>query len=353
MTLIEKYLQEDYIASDTSETIQKCVDELRAYVAGFPDVLKLTLTISGSHATGLASRADSMVDLIVKMEGKLTRKLDGDQLAVALSAGLNDWSFVTQVTPVEGNTALLLCKTKNEAIVLRVLACNTVSFPSSQMYHSRLINSYAVCDPRVPILITMVKRWARCYGFSSPIALETCPFSGFHWTILALYFLIETGIAPNLHHVGVTRRDDVTRIQYGPSPLEHVFALVTRQQCNPPPATEIEMVQITGRFFEWLSSVDLLSQVLCIKKVGVCAPIQNTSGWIRVMDPCTVTEVNTVTASKNQKNQIVFALKIRKAAKQILDDCRKEGEKALSTQLYAKRMIGGPGSRQKIDVAVP
>jgi hypothetical protein len=148
-------------------------------------------------------------------------------------------------------------------------------------------------------------------------------------------------------------RPDLPRLQFGSSPTEHVFTLIERQQNVPIPGPTHDIIQLIHGFFEWLGEFDLLLPIN-LKTAGTGSTVQQPkSGWLRILDPCTVADINTVTASINQKNQILFALKIRKGAKRLLSEFRLSGEKALANELYAKRLFGGPGSTQKIDIAVP
>ena len=362
--MIKHLLQTDLVGLETLGRVNNCLSELQQYIAGVPSVLKLSICTIGSYSTGLASRSGSMVDLVVRMDGgALTAALDGDQLALALAAGLKDWAFLTSLTPLGNNSATLICETIDRSIVLRVRACNTERFPVNHLYHSKLFGSYARCDPRFVILIIATKNWARTSGFSAQVPSSDCPLSGFHWTILVLFFLTNSGYVPNLHNPPSWLRDLPT-VQYGPRQSEHSFASVANAEigkrvCGLVELKELTIPTLVSRFFEWLAKTDLLSTSINMQVAGSDKkPLPPRKGWISILDPTMPWAENTIDHSFTQKSQVVFAMKLQREATLMAGLTKKASEIDLPGILCPKRvsMALSPNSEnsvRKIDVSVP
>jgi hypothetical protein len=345
LKIMEHYLRNDYVRKSVCEKVDECVNDLREHVMGITDSLKFTVTLCGSYGCGLASVSDSLVDVIVKIDGRLTRSLDQDGLVRAFSSAIKDWSSYGDDTPVMGNTGLIICRTKDPSIVLRLLICNSNSFPIRSMYHTRLFLSYANSHCRVPVFVATIKRWARVNNISSPVALPSCPLNGFHWTIISLAFLIENNIIPNLGDLAKESMD-IPRIQYGTNPSEHIFALIEESSHI---TTGHEIPDLFVNFVNWLSKIDLLSREIDLQTTSIVERPPMQRGYLVIRDPCSMTSINTVDSSIPQRDQIVFGLKVRKAASVAVEQMKR----ASVSELVYTTLGARPGSNQRIDVAVP
>lgn len=337
--MIKRFLQTDMVGPKTHAKVVGCLSELHEYIAGFPSVLKLSVILIGSYSSGLAFRSGSMVDLIVRMDGgALTASLDGDQLALALSAGLKDWPYLKNLTPLGNNSGTLICETRDPCIILRIRACNTERFPVSNFFHSKLFSSYSNIDPKIVVFISGLKHWARTCGFSSPVPFSNCPFSGFHWTILAIFFLTQTNLVPNLHATS-----GAPRVQYGPGRLD--FWLVS-DRVEGYSIGKYNIKEVFEFFFQWLGKTDLLATSVSLQPNEFFK-----RGWLNIFDPCAATIVNTVDAN-NQKDQVVFAMKLQREA--LLMTTLVKNATDISDLIYTKTismLSNGDGPVHKIDVA--
>jgi hypothetical protein len=343
---MQSYIQNHIVGLKSLNLVNSCLAQFREYVARFPEVIKLTISPTGSYTSGLASRENSILDIVACMDGgALTNNLTSDQLALALSKGLNDWSDLASLEAVGDGSGVLILTTKNANFKLRIITCKPATFPLNFVYHSMLFGSFAFCDPRATVVITFVKEWAIAFGFSSSVFRLNCPFSGFHWTILTLYFLIESGVLPNLH--GLTRDfPSFQRVVYGPSPTEDSFlcvqdSTVAQQLMRNRRTISDDVFQLCAGFFDWLSAVDLLQVVFDLRTAGN-RRIETTQrkGWIFIADPSKSGCVNTVEGELGQKSQVEFAIKLRRAAGIMPARLRGCTENTFFKQLVSKSSTG-------------
>lgn len=334
--MMNRYLQSDYVGTLTLSKVEKCVNAFQQYIACFPSVLKLSVSLIGSYSSGLASRSGSMVDLLVRMDGgSLTMSLNSDELASALSAGLKDWAFLTSVTPLLNNSGTLICETEESCIFFRIRACNTEKFPVSHLFHSKLFASYLNIDPsKIVVFLNSIKHWSRISGFSSPVPYSACPLSGFHWTIIGLFFLQACGFIPSVFQGSVA---------FGPK-IEDSFASMPQHF-----PIKVPIGELVGRFFSWLAKTDLLSTIVSLKQEK---HIQGKKGWLNILDPTLPYEQNTVDPSFDQKEQVLFAMKLSREAGKLTHI---KTEQELVGIVYAKSismLTSGNGPVCKISVAV-
>lgn len=354
--LLTKYRDNDVVTVDAVTSIVSCVSDLRAYIESLSNVLKLSVHVIGSFATGLALLGSSPLDILVVLDGgHLTSSLDNDQLALALGAALGDWKDLKTVSQVAHQTGMLLCETREGQIRLNMHASDTSRIPVSYMYHSILFSSYARLNSRVPVFVGLVKRWARTCGFSSRIACESCPLTGFHWTIISLSFLIDSGIIPNLH-IPCVKTASLDRIQFGPNSDTDSFAVITDEVVGHKlnkgflKSKNSTPNEYLAKFFGWLATADLLACSIKLQSAGSTGTSPTTTrGWLNIVDPCVPGDRNTIHPSISQKAIVRCAMTIsREASKaaKILDETK------LAEYIYTKKTENDPNSR-KIDVAVP
>ena len=213
-----------------------------------------------------------------------------------------------------------------------------------------------MCDSRAPVVIALIKHWASFTGHSKPVVTLACPFSGFHWTILTLYFLIESDVIPNLHDVNPAAPDHV-KVVYGPRPERDSFLNITdtksaRKLTVGHRTVSDDPFQLCGGFFDWLSSVDLLNVIIDIREAGKRRMIPtDRKGWIVVADPVQPGIHNTIRTDSGQKSQVEFAMKLRKTAKVVTEKLRGTNETTFFNQLLSR--TADNGSSNKLDKAVP
>ncbi len=311
----------------------------------------------GSLTTGLGSRQSLGLDFIVSMDGgHLTDSLSGDQLAVALSKGLTDWNDLASLEAVGEGSSILSISTSNSQARVRIFACKPSTFPLNFLNHTLLFSSYALCDPRAPIVVSLIKQWATSVEFSSPDVKLSCPFSGFHWTILILYFLVDVGVLPNLHKPTV-ESTEITKVIYGPNPERHSFACIKDPKhaqllLKGSPGIADNVFQLCSGFFDWLASIDLLTVVIDMRLAGSGRmTTSNHKGWISIADPAMPGFYNTVNTFAGQKSQVEFALKLRKLASTMPAKLRGSTEATFIKSLMSRANTTGPSL--KIDKAVP
>ena len=342
MFKIEDYLRTDVVSKSVSDKVNSCVDDLRLHLASLSERVNIAFTVAlyGSYGSGLASRSESLVDVIVKLDSKRTRSLERGRLAQIVEFIIQDWQMYENHVRPQDDTDLIICNTKVPGVTLRIWVCTSGLFEIEKLFHTRLFQSYGHSHTRVAIFISAVKRWAKSVDLSSSVVRDSCLFSGFHWTVLALVFLIEQHVVPNLHDLA-RESSEMPRMQFGANKDLDVFALIE----NPSHiATGHEVGDLFIGFIEWLSHTDLLTRVIDLRSVTVRQP--NQRGYLVIHDPCKVSSVNTVNPLFHQRFQIVFGLKIRKAASDCLDALKQS--RSISNLLYPPR-----GVFQRIDVAVP
>lgn len=341
---IEDYLKTDFVGASQSDKVNAYVDEFRNHLASLSERVSITFTVAlcGSYGSGLASRSDSLVDVIVKLDGKATRGLDKNMLAQIVELIIQDWSIYENHVRHQDDADLIICNTKVPGLTLRISVCTSSLFDIEKLFHVRLFHSYANSHTRVPIFISAIKRWARSHDLSLPVVKESCPFSGFHWTIVGLAFLIEQQVVPNLHELA-RASSDIPRMQFGANKDIDVFALIE----NPSHvSTGHEVGDLFIAFLEWLSQTDLLTREIDLRAITHVDRQPSQRGYLVINNPCKVNAVNTVNASFHQRHQIVFGLKIRRAASDCLDTLKKS--RSISKLLYPPS-----GVFQRIDIAVP
>ena len=353
---MQMYLQRHFVGPTSLSTVDALLGEFKEYISRFPDVIKLTICLSGSYASGLSLREDSSLDLIVSMDGgQLTSSLDGDQLALALSTGLNDWEKLNKLTPVGSGTSLLIVEPKGSDLTLRIRTCKPSTFPINNLYHSQLFSSYSLCDPRVPAVVALVKHWARRSGYSRENSSKSSPFSGFHWTIIAIAFLIDANVVPNLHLLAAAL-PDAPREVFGPNPNSDSFVLVSdsavgRRLSRDPKTQKLTVKQLLGQFFLWLAEIDLLATAIDIKAEKVAFPSPR-KGWLWVADPTRAGECNTLANSTDQKLEVIFAMRLRRSAQSVLASLAQVTDEAEFTRILSAR-ASVDGAVVKVDAAVP
>lgn len=354
---MQAYIESHYISGNRLEKVSSCLIRFREYVSRFPEVIKLTVCPVGSFTTGFASAESSPLDLVVCMDGgQLTNSLNGDQLALALSKGLNDWSELRNMIAVGNQTSTLILEIKETLNLIRIHACKPNTFPINYLYHSRLLTSYAFSGPYVVPLVSLVKQWAQTSGFSQSLATAQCPFSGFQWTLLVLYFLINSKTTPNLHQL-TNALPDVPREIYGPHVETDSFVLLqdpvaVKRLSESFKARKTDFDRLIFEFFEWLGLTDLLTVMIDLKNAGSGASLPSIKrGWIVISDPTCPGTVNTVHTESGQKSQVEFAMKLRRTAKMVYDRMREGGENGIEKALSAKTRFSA--GTIKVDKAVP
>lgn len=354
---MQTYIQSHFIGAEYLQPIERCFKEFKAYLSQFPDVLKLTVCVCGSYTTGLASIANSSLDLIVSMDGgSLTSSLDRDQLVLALSTGLKDWECLTDLKTTEGNHKLLLAEMEGLEIKFSIRTCKPRTFPMNELYHTQLFGSYSLCDPRVPVVISLIKSWARKAGYSFEIPSANCPFSGFHWTLLVVFFLIKIRMVPNLHRLS-TVVSQLPKEVFGPRFDRDCFVVVSDRSVGEKlthgsPSQQLSIGKVILDFFGWLSEFDLLSKCVALQVAGTTLsdfPIR--LGWINVVDPCKAGWASVIDPSIDQKSQVIFALKLARLARKIHSQLKHADEKTMTDLLTGR--INPEGPSRKIDRAVP
>jgi hypothetical protein len=290
--------------------------------------------------------------------GALTNSLDQDQLVLALSTGLKDWEYLASLKSTEGVSRLLVAEAKGLNVKLCIRTCKPRTFPVNELYHTQLFSSYSLCDPRVSIITGLVKRWARKAGYSHEIPSANCPFSGFHWTILVLFFLIRIRLVPNLHRLGSVATQ-LPREVFGPRYDRDSFVVITDRAVGSKisqgsPARQLPLSHIIVRFFEWFSGLDVLSECVALQSASdlQTSQIPVKLGWINVVDPCRAGWVSVIDPGIDQKSQVLFALKLARLAKKIFVQMRNAGDERTIVDLITGRLTpDGPSS--KVDRAVP
>ena len=342
MFKLEEYISKDRVSEDQCTRINTLLDDLRSQLLRLELPLSFTVTLFGSYGSGLASKSCSEVDILVKFDGKLIRAASRDQLGQALVVAIKDWSNISELVAYDDNTGLVSCKSKDPHFKLRLLACKSSSFPLQYLYHVRLFQSYAFCHSRAPVFLTAVKRWAASNHLKKSVADRGIPFTGFHWTIIALSYLIGQHVVPNMHELA-HGAPDITRMQYGPSVEADVFALIEERSHV---STGHEINDLFLGFITWLAQVDLLSFDIDIRSSNPTLRPPNQRGYLVIFDPCSATPINTVVAPNHQREHIVFGLRIRKAAELALDQLQRD----IST---TDLVYPATSMNLRIDVAVP
>ena len=352
---MQNYIQNSFVSKEALLRVETCLSELNEYITRFPDVLKLTVCLTGSYSTGLAARNGSSIDLVVCMDGgSLTDGLNGHHLAVALSTGLNDWEFLSSLNPSAPEASLLIADTIDSSIKLKIRACKPSNFPLNHLYHSRLLSSYAFCDPRHPALVGLIKQWACSSGFSTSIPSSHCPLSGFHWTIIVTAFLIGAQIVPNLHQASAVVRE-LPRDQYGPRPEKDAYIVVPdaaagKRLFSNTANLSVTVSQLAVDFFRWLSLTDLLAWAISLQAAGPADPLPSPKrGWIVIADPALPGIFNTVDPTFDQKGQVVFAMKLQREAAKVFETIR-EGDERVLTGILSSH---GEPRCVKVDKAAP
>jgi hypothetical protein len=354
---MQAYLQKLFVGQNALQQAETSLRRFKDYVSQFPDVIKLTICPMGSFSTGLCLRDASSLDLIVCMDGgQLTNTLSGDQLALALSKGPTEWGDLTILEPVGDGTSLLILATKDSERKLRIFTCKPSTFPFNVLNHTQLFSSYASCDSRVPIVIALIKHWAAFSGNSRPIVNLACPLSGFHWTILILYYLVESGAVPNLHEI-TSEFPGVPTTVYGPRPDRDSFVCIE----NSKSARKIlakrasigdDPFQLCAGFFDWLSTIDLLSVMIDLREAGKRRLIPTArKGWIVIVDPVKPGIHNTINTELGQKSQVEYAMKLRRTSLLMAERLRGSTEANFIKKMLSKNTDGI--ASLKVDRAVP
>lgn len=355
--LLSKYRDQDLIEPKGMEMVLSHIDELKEFIGGLSNILKLTVHVIGSYSAGLALRSDSPVDLLVVLDGgQLTSSLDNDQLAMALSAALYDWKSVGEMHQQGNQSGLLLCNTRGIKLHMNLFACDAGRIPASYIFHTVLFSSYARFNSRVPIFISMVKRWARASGISRRTASETCPLTGFHWTIIALHFLISIGLIPNLH-IPSPRTTSLQRIQFGANAVIDTFAVIADEVVGRKvnkgsilnKTKNNGMMEYLKQFFLFLASTDLLNQTISLQFAGVTNPAPSPRGWLSIVDPCLPGQVNTINPLLSQKSVVTCGMLIQRLAKTMAE---MDEEDRLAEFMFSQH-AADKSNRETIDVAVP
>jgi hypothetical protein len=192
------------------------------------------------------------------------------------------------------------------------------------------------------VFITAVKRWAISNHLKKNVADRGTPFSGFHWTIIALSYLIEHHVVPNLHELA-RESPDLPRMQYGANVDVDIFAFIEKPSHV---STGHEINDLFQGFMDWLSRIDLLSLELDIRTSSVSVRPPKQRGFLVINDPCSMASINTVVAPSHQREHIVFGLKIRNAAEVALEQMQKNI--SVTDLVYP-----ATSKNLRVDVAVP
>lgn len=350
--LMEKYLSNHFVGEDMVSVVQSCIKVLVEYISGFPEVLKTTAHVTGSFASGMASRTHSCIDVLICMNGgQLTEAMSLDHLALALSTGLADSTF-SNIEVVGNNTGIITAISPERSIPLILRVCRPDTFPVNHLLHSRLLTSYGLIDARLPVIVSFVKQWARTAGFSSMIPVAECPLSGFHWTVLTIYFLVESGIVPNLY----TACEDITDLpieHFGPRDRDAFISIpdldTARRRFDTRANRRISVTELISDFFHWLSSIDLLDVCISLQNAGTGLLPNPTKGWIFIADPARSGLVTTIDLDFDQKSQVIFSLKLQREAGRMFEILKSRDERALVEVVLAK----ASSSSIKLDKAVP
>ncbi len=356
--LLARYRDQDLVAVKGMDGVLSHIDDLKEFIGGLSNILKLTVHVVGSYSCGLASRSDSPVDLLVTLDGgQLTSSLDNDQLAMALSAALYDWKSVGSMHQHGNQTGLLLCDTRGVKLRINMVACDVGRIPASYIFHTVLFASYTRFNSRVPIFISMVKRWAKACGVSRRTATEMCPLTGFHWTIISLHFLINLGLVPNLH-IPSPKTASLERVHFGPSRVIDSFACIPNETVGHKvnkgsilnKTKNNGIMEYMKQFFHFLATTDLLNETLSLQFAGVTNPVPSMRGWITIIDPCLPGQVNTINSMLSQKCVVTCAMLIRRHATHMGGiACEDE----LAEFMFSQNATGDVATRTTVDVAVP
>jgi hypothetical protein len=302
--------------------VEESLTGLEAYINSLPAELNLRVFLTGSYATGL-SLDDSDVNVVFRLGGETPRSLDPEQLADAIRLGFSDCGVFKQIekVPGPGLEPVLLCTLPTDS-VMRVIAVNSDNFPLADLFSAKLVLSYCRLHSSVSLFLLLVKSWGRQYKPTHSGSPVPSPLTGFHWTMIGLYFLVEFGLVPNLSSPAGGADRDI----YGPIPEEHSFGSGCGQEFK---ISEIPLAEIFRSFFLFLSKFDLLSRPICLQNAGQSTPINPrllAPGWLTIIHPTSPKLESVVPRPEDQKFHVKYGMLLQRHAAGIYDRIQKSSE---------------------------
>jgi hypothetical protein len=149
---------------------------------------------------------------------------------------------------------------------------------------------------------------------------------------------------------------DAPREVFGPHPDKDAFVLISdaataRRLVDSTQNRNQPIEQLIAQFFSWLGSVDLLSTMIHLKGERVLVP-SISKGWVVIADPVQSGNCNTVDENTDQKNHVLFAMKLQRSAQSAAASLSQVSDEAGAASVLAARSSVG-GSVVKFDAAVP
>ena len=297
------YLSKHYVPEDHARRANQAVNHLNKFLETVFEgtAIRTSAQVVGSYASGLASKTNSMVDVLVRMDGgDLTDSSSPLQLAEAFLTAMDNCPYFASIKSGLSDEPTIECVI-DYSLKLKVRVTSAADFDLHEIHHSRLFASLGRAAPSLPVLVCFVKQWALNAG----LAL----FHGFHWTLLCSYFLIATGHAPNPRSdwgVGNTVHE-----VFGVLPNQYYQFMESRNDSD----AMFKPLYVTHvvAFLIWLSSADLLH--LALDTSG--ARVTDTPGWFNIHEPLTDKPMSLYKA--NHGDTIKFSLSIQDAARATLE----------------------------------
>jgi hypothetical protein len=298
-SVLTEFLQNHFVNEIFAARANRAVANLSRYLkANFQEGgLFVSVHLVGSFASGLASRTESLVDVIVKIDGgELTQSLDSSSLNEALMTALENCPFFASILKQKDHVKCLV----DYSLALKIRAYNSQTFPLNFLHHARMLASVTRVTPCFPILLSYVKSWAAKNNILNAIG-------NFQWTLIVLSFLVNNKVSPSpLEPLPGSTREFLNI--YG----ESYYYVSERPAHDPLPPRYFG--NILTSFFVWLGSIDLLS-------VGFdVSGIFPQKGWLVVLDP--TTKLNTCCfsdgTSLRHRDIIKLCMTIKENARQML-----------------------------------
>ncbi|KAF4687346.1 hypothetical protein FOZ60_004035 [Perkinsus olseni] len=244
-SLADEYFTTHHVDAALAGEISSIINEFETFIISqtTPVGIEVQLVPIGSYASGLASKEDSSVDILLPMFGGVSESSDEASLAEAIAGGLHEFSKFDSNGIMLEDTNSIRCRLKDEQhqqqgdtrlpdFLLRVVKATTScnSPPSSlsftrRLLHARLLRSYSNCSPLLAPLVCLIRRWGRDNLLSGVGSINN-NLTGFQWALLCIAFLQQQQVLPNLH---TSRRRGLPVLKYGHLPRQ-VFSLVSSRE---------------------------------------------------------------------------------------------------------------------------
>ncbi|CAE7421810.1 TUT4 [Symbiodinium sp. CCMP2592] len=148
---------------------------------------KATVYPFGSSANGCGERLsdiDAVLDIVDGFDAS-----DAGFVLSAIEEACEDYGFAVDELRASAKVPILMLRKDGYEIDL--------SFGNIlPLLNTRLLRTYAMLEPRVPLLTTAVKRWAKGQGLAKTWDRF---ISSYAWTLMVIYFLQISGKLPSLH----------------------------------------------------------------------------------------------------------------------------------------------------------